>query len=188
MAQAIEEEIRSGIFQDPMEQYLCAAGSRQMDRFLSRGKSKRGFAVLSDRALYCKGSWFVSRDRRRYRKQKTNFRLELSEFQGMKTQQRRKPLLLVLALVFLLLGPAVLLLDQVTGFGENTVLNPVLDAVICLLLAGIFFLLYSIHRRSLLVLLHTNGALGLDEKHVPEKEEKQLVRYLRAYLSSVENN
>lgn len=186
MAQAIAEEIRSEIFQDPKEQHLCTAGSRQLDRYLESGRSKRGFAVLSDQALYCKGNWYVSRDRRRYRKQKTNFRLELSEFQGMKTQQRRIPLLLVLALMFLLLGPAVLLLDQVTGFGEHTVLNPALDAVISLLLAGIFFLLYSIHRRSLLVLLHTNGALGLDENHVPEKEEKLLVRYLRAYLNAQE--
>lgn len=187
MAQAIAEEIRSEIFQDPMEQHLCTAGSRQLDRYLQGRKSKRGFALLSDQALYCKGSWYVSRDRRHYRKQKTNFRLELSEFQGMKTLQRRIPLLLVLALVFLLMGPAVLLLDQVTGFGEHTVLNPVLDGVICLLLAGIFFLLYSIHKKSLLVLLHTNGALGLDENSVPEKEEKLLLRYLRACLNAQES-
>ena len=188
MSQPIkEEQIQGEVFLNQDEQYLCAAGSTQLERFLAKGRLGSGFAVLSDRAIYCKGRCSVSRDRRRYTTQKTDFRIDLEEFQDVKYVRRKKPFLLSLACFFLLLGPSLLLLDKAIGFGKNIVLNPLLDAAICILLAGIFFLLYSIHQKTFLELLHTNGAICLDEKPLPDKEERLLIRYLRAYLKSREN-
>ena len=188
MAQPInEEQIRGEIFLNQDEQYLCAAGTSQMERFLSKGKLGRCFAVLSDRAIYCKGRCQVSRDRRRYSTEKTDFRIDLEEFQGVKYLRRKKPVLLSLAFFFLLLGPVLVLLDMLVNYGDGIVLNPILDAAICILLAGVFFLLYSIHQTTQLELLHTNGAICLDERALPEKEERLLIRYLRAYLNSREN-
>ena len=188
MAQPInEEQIRGEIFLNQDEQYLCAAGTPQLERYLGKGKLGRCFAVLSDRAIYCKGRCSVSRDRRHYNTKKTDFRIDLEEFQAIKYLRRKKPVLLSLAFFFLLLGPVLVLLDSLVNFSEGTVLNPVLDAAICLLLAGIFFLLYNIHQKNLLELVHTNGAICLDVKVLPEKEERLLIRYLRAYLNSREN-
>ena len=188
MAQPInEEQIRGEIFLNRDEQYLCAAGTAQMERFLNKGKLNRCFAVLSDQAIYCKGTCQVSRDRRHYTTKKTDFRIDLEEFQGVKYLRRKKSFLLSLAFFFLLLGPTLVLLDMLVNYGDGIILNPTLDAVICILLAGVFFLLYSIHQKTLLELLHTNGAICLDEKALPDKEERLLIRYLRAYLNSREN-
>ena len=151
MAQSIhEDKIRGEIFLTEQEQYLCTAGNQQMERYLATGKVKKCFAVLSDRAIYCKGPCYVSRDRRRFQKKDTDFRLDLQEFKDMKYLERKSPVLLTLAFIFLLLGPLVLLLDLLTGFGDGIVLNPTLDAVILLLLSAICFMLYLIHQKDLL--------------------------------------
>ena len=181
-----EEQVRGEIFLDQTEQLLCTAGSRQLTRFLETGKTGKCFAVLSDRAVYCKGKCRVSRDRRNYVTKQTDFRLDLEEFQALKYLQQTNPVLLSLAFFFLLLGPALLRLDKLINFGEGIVLNPSLDAVICLLLSGVMFLLYSIHKKTLLELIHTNGSIGLDQGALPEKEERLLIRYLRAFLRSRE--
>ena len=187
MAQALNEaRVQGEIFLDPTEKLLCAAGSPQLGVYLEKGKIRKCFAVLSDRAVYCKGMCCVSRDRRRYQTRKTDFRLDLEEFQGLKYLQRKNQLLLTLAFFFLLLGPALLLLDKLSDFGARVVLNPTLDAVLSILLAGVFFLLYSIHQKTLLELIHTNGSIGLELKALPQKEERLLIRYLRAYLNSLE--
>ena len=188
MAQPInEEQIRGEIFLNQEEQYLCAAGTPQLERYLAKGKLGSCFAVLSDHAVYCKGKCSVSRDRRHYNTKKTDFRIDLEEFQGIKYLRRKQPVLLSLAFFFLLLGPVLVLLDSLVNFSEGIVLNPILDAAICILLAGVFFLLYNIHQKNLLELVHTNGAICLDVKVLPEKEERLLIRYLRAYLNSQEN-
>lgn len=188
MAQPIrEEQVRGEIFLDQNEQLLCTAGSQQLARYLEKGKTGKCFAVLSDRAVYCKGKCRVSRDRRRFTTKQTDFRIDLEEFQGLKYLQHTNPVLLSFAFFFLLLGPTLLLLDKLVSFSEGLPLNTTLDAVLCILLSGVFFLLYSIHKKTLLELVHTNGSIGLEERVLPEKEERLLIRYLRAYLTSREN-
>jgi hypothetical protein len=184
MANSTEaEKIAGEIFLNPNESLKCVAGSRQLRAFLYKGKLKRGFVVLSNRAIYCKGKYSVSRDRRHYQTKLTDFRIDLEEFQGMKYLQQKNPILLTLCFFFLLLGPALLLLDKLIDFSAFTVLNPVLDAVVCLLLSGVFFLLYYIHKRTLLEFVHTNGSLGVDIHYIPVSEERLLIRYLRALLN-----
>ena len=181
-----QEKLRGEIFLEPDEKLLCVMGSARLERFLDRGKVQSCFAVLSDRAVYCKGRCRVTRDWRHYQIKPTNFRLDLEEFKGLRYLQQRNQVLLSLAFFFLLLGPTLLLLDKLTGFGERVILNPTLDAVICILLAGVFFLLYSIHQKTLLELLHTNGTVGLYLAGIPEKEERLLIRYLQTYLNALD--
>ncbi len=184
MAKPIQEEtLRNELFLEPDEKYLCTAGTPQLASYLKNGRLGKCFAVLSDRAVYCKGKCAVSRDRHNYQMKKTDFRLDLEEFQGMKYLPKKNQILLSLAFFFLLLGPVLVLLDKLTNFSEGLVINPMLDGAICLLLAGVFFLLYSIHKKTLLELLHTNGSLCLNLRDLPEKEERLLIRYLRAYLN-----
>lgn len=182
-----EEQVRGEIFLYKDEKLLCTAGIPQLERYLEKGKVSKSFAVLSDRAIYCKGKCCVSRDRRSYTTCQTDFRIDLEEFQGLKYLQHKNQLLLTLAFFFLLLGPALLILDRATHLGEGIFLNPTLDAVICLLLSGVFFLLCNIHKKTLLELLHTNGSIGLPLRDLPEKEEHLFLRYLRAFLRSREN-
>lgn len=182
-----EERLRGEIFLEPDERLLCVAGSKQLEAFLEKGTRRKCFAVLSDRAVYCKGKCTVSRDRSYYQTGQTDFRLDLEEFKDLKYLKKRNKLLLTLTFFFLLLGPVLLLLDKITNYGEGIAFDPLLDAVISLLLAGVFYLLYIIHQRTLLELLHTNGSIGLDQRYLPPKEERLLIRYLRAFLKSRKN-
>ena len=182
-----EETLRDEIFLEPDEKYLCTVGSPQLQSFLKNGALRKGFAVLSDRAIYCKGKCRVSRDRSQYSTRKLDYRIDLQEFQDMKHLKQKNPVLLSLAFFFLLLAPALVLLDKLTDFSQGLPINPILDAAICVLLAGVFFLLYSIHKKSLLELIHTNGSIGLDLRFLPEKEARLFIRFLRAYLSSFEH-
>lgn len=187
MAKPIQEEtLRNELFLEPDEKYLCTAGTPQLASYLKNGRLGKCFAVLSDRAVYCKGKCAVSRDRHNYQMKKADFRLDLEEFQGMKYLPKKNQVLLTLAFFFLLLGPVLVLLDKLTNFSEGLVINPVLDGAICLLLAGVFFLLYSIHKKTLLELVHTNGSIALNLRAMPEKETRLLLRYLKAYLNSLD--
>lgn len=179
-----EEQVQGEIFLEPDEKMLCAVGSRQLRSFLEKGIRKKCFAVLSDRAVYCKGKCTVSRDRHDYQTRQIDFRLDLEEFKDIKYLTQRNQFLLSLAFFFLLLGPALLLMDSLTHFAAGSAWNPTLDAVICILFAGVFFLLYSIHQKTFLELLHTNGSIGLDQHDLPRKEERLLIRYLQAFLRS----
>lgn len=180
----LEEQVQSEIFFDQDEKLLCTAGTPQLERFLKTGKARKSFAVLSDQAVYCKGKCSVSRDRRSYTTQQTDFRIDLEEFQGLRYLQRKNQIFLTFGFFFLLLGPALLVLDKIIHFGEEIALNPTLDAVICLLLSGVFFLFYSIHTKTMLELIHTNGSIGLALYDLSEKEEHLFIRYLRAFLRS----
>ena len=182
-----EERLRGEIFLEPDENLLCVVGSQQLENYLEKGKQNKCFAVLSDRAVYCKGKCTVSRDRRSYQTRQTDFRLDLEEFKDLKYLPKRNQILLSLAFFFLILGPTLLLLDKVTDFAADSAFTPTLDAVVSILFAGVFFLLYSIHQKTLLELLHTNGSIGLDQHCLPQKEERLLIRYLRAFLNSRNN-
>ena len=179
-----EEQLQKELFQENTEKLLCVAGTPQFDRYMEKGKRGKCFAVLSDRAIYCKGKCSFSKDRRSYQTKQTDFRIDLEEFRGLKYLQKKNQLLLILGFIFLLLGPLVLLLDNLTGFGVKSVLSPTLDAVLLVLLACVFFMLFIIHKNTLLELAHTNGSIGLDLHVIPEKEEKLLIRYLQAYLNA----
>ena len=159
------ERISGEIFLDQDETLLCVAGKKQLNSFLNTGKPRKGFAVLSDRAIYCRGKFRVSRDRRHYRTESTNYRIDLEEFDAVKVLRQRNPVWITLAFFFLLLGLT-------------------LDAVLCILLAGVFSLIYLIHTKNLLEFIHTNGSMGLDRNMIPEKEERLLIRYLNAYLNN----
>ena len=179
--------IKEEIFDAPKEKLLCVAGNRQLNRYLRSGKLKEGFVVLSDHAIYCKGELGISRDRRHFEKQKTELRINLEEFQTVKYLNQKKNLLLFLGFFLVILGPTLLLLNQRTSLASQSALNLTLDGILCELAAVVCFLLYNIHGTKMLELIHTNGSVGLDLRTIPEKEERLLIRFLRAFLNNVDS-
>ena len=85
-----------------------------------------------------------------------------------------------------ILGPTLLLLNQRTSLASQSALNLTLDGILCELAAVVCFLLYNIHGTKMLELIHTNGSVGLDLRTIPEKEERLLIRFLRAFLNNVD--
>ena len=67
-----EEQLQKELFQENTEKLLCVAGTPQFDRYMEKGKRGKCFAVLSDRAIYCKGKCSFSKDRRSYQTKQTD--------------------------------------------------------------------------------------------------------------------
>ena len=167
------------IFADPQyENFECAAGAPQLRKYLTTGKLSKCFAVLSNISLYCKGECYIQKPNQKRQKRLVDYRIDISDISRVSHVQSSKVWLFVLCLLFGLLAPAIIILDRVTGFGETSVLNPLLDAGICALLAIFFALEYSLRKKKLLQFTYSNGSITLDTKHFDAKEELLLVKRL----------
>ena len=173
----IPDLAKQRIFEDPQyETFECAAGSRQLEKFLQTGTLKKGFAVLSNLSLYCKGKCYIRRGKGPRQKQIVDYRVDISDISRVTSVKTKKIWLFILALLFGLLAPVLVLLNHFTGFGEGTVFNPLLDAGICALLAVLFALEYSLQKTKLLQFAYSGGTIALDTKDFSAKEEELLVK------------
>lgn len=179
----LPDQIRNDIFEEPrVERYVCAAGTKQITKYLGNHKLGKCFAVLSDYALYCKGRCLVSRRDGKTKKRTVDYRLDLPVIESVKLVSRKPFWCLGLCFFFLILAPLLLIVDRLTGYGDATALTPKLDAVICLALSLIFLLTYYIRKKRLLRIKFQGGALAIDSAELPRREEHHLIRQLRLLL------
>ncbi len=177
---AVPANVLYKIFDDPeTEQFLAAAGERQLAAYSGTKKVKKSFAVASDEKLYLLGKVYrISRGRIRREKQKGV--MSLASLARISVLHRRPTWLLGLCFFFLILSPVMVLLDIVAEIGTYTVLTPLLDAVVCLIFAAICWLLYSAFRQRLLTFNGSEGTLAVDSRFLPVREEGVFVRSLRS--------
>lgn len=179
----LPDQIRNDIFEEPrVERYVCAAGTKQIKKYLGNHRLGKCFAVLSDYALYCKGRCLVSRRDGKTKKRTVDYRLDLPVIESVKLVSRKPFWCISLCFFFLILAPLLLIVDRLTGYGEATVLTPKLDAVICLALSLIFLLVFYIRKKRLLRVKFQGGALAIDSADLPQREEQQLIRQLRQLM------
>lgn len=181
MTQAMTNEaVKTRLLRDPeKETLLCTTGSSRLQRYLDKGKLSKGFAVLSDQTLYFFGKHYRGAGRQ-LRRQKGAAYLPLSEITRAGYLHKRSTVLLILCFFFLLLAPVMLLLELTTKLQEHTVLTPLLDAVLCLLFAGVSFLFYGCSKKKLLVVHKQHEEYAMDTLYFTEKEERELLRQLHA--------
>ncbi len=171
------------IFEEPQqENLLCVAGEQQLVQFLEKGKQKRSFAVLSDRSLYLFGRCYRILGSR-VRKYQRNPQMDLFALTRVSVVTRRSAWLLALCFFFLMLAPVMVLLELIADVGKYTVLTPLLDAVVSLLLAAVCFLLYSCSKQRLLTVTGGEGVFAVDSLDLPEQEEAVLIRTLRSIIA-----
>ena len=176
-------QVSRRIFAEPQEEtLLCVAGEQQLVQYLEKGKQKKSFAVLSDRCLYLFGRRYRIRGSR-VRKYKRNPQLDLFALKRVSVVTRRSAWLLALCFFFLMLAPVMVLLDLIADIGKYTVLTPLLDAVVSLLLAAVCWLLYSCSKQRLLTVTGGEGVFAIDSLDVPEQEEANLIRTLRSIIA-----
>ena len=179
--------VRKRIFADPAsEEYECTAGTAQLLRFLQNRKLNKCFAVLSSLSLYCKGNCYIQKASAPMKKRMVEYRVDLSDIQEVRHIRKNPTWLLSVCLFFLILAPVLLILELVLKVGQRTSFNPILDVTVCVLLAGIFFVVYLLHRKTLLQFKYSNGCIALDTEYLPVAEEKKLLGRMRALIEAQE--
>ena len=134
MNQRMHDYIATRIVDDPRERQLAIAGSDWVGKIIRSGKTPHGFGVLSDRAVYFKGPGYLNR-RGSIQKAELDHAVPLEAVTGVRLVRKSAVVVLTLALFFLILAPTALLLDALVHYGSKTVLSPMLDCAVCLLLA-----------------------------------------------------
>lgn len=181
----LESQVREQVFADPtQENYVCTAGQASLKQYLHSGKLDKGFAVLSDFSVYCKGKCLVQKKGESPRKRLVEYRIDVPDIAGVKYVRRNPSWLLSLCYFFLILAPVVLILELLTHFSESTSLTPIIDVVVCLLLSACFGLIYLLHRKNYLQITYSRGAISLNANDLPDTEERLFVKNLRALLSA----
>lgn len=179
-----DARIRECIFADPQqERYICTAGTASLQSYLDKKKLDKGFAVLSDYSVYCKGFWRVRKKNQPESNRLIEYRIDVPEIAGVKFVRRDPSWLLGLCLFFLTLAPVLLLLDFIPNFSKRFPLTPVVDAAVCLLLGLCFLLFFLLHRKKLIQISYSNGSVLLDGTGIPVEEQTFFVRKLRELLS-----
>ena len=181
---SLEAAVRQKIFADPkQENYLCAAGSPHLIKYLSSGKLSQGFAVLSDFSVYCKGSCLVRKKNTPQKKRLVEYRMDISEISDVRCVHTSQNWLLAVCYFFLILAPVLMVLELAVGLGKRWSLSPLLGGLVCLLIAGVFALIYFLRKKTFLRISYTNGSVSLDAGQIPEKETHDFIRQLRQLLA-----
>lgn len=181
----VESHVRQQIFADPeQENFVCAVGQSALKQYLNSGRLGRGFAVLSDFSVYCKGRCLIQKRGSSAHNRLVEYRIDVPDIAGVKFVRRNPSWLLSLCYFFLILAPVVLILELLTHYSASTSLTPILDVVICLLLSGCFGLIYLLHRKTFLQISYSRGSISLDATALPETEVRLFARNLRALLSA----
>ena len=179
MNQRMHDYIATRIVDDPRERQLAIAGSDWVGKIIRSGKTPHGFGVLSDRAVYFKGPGYLNR-RGSIQKAELDHAVPLEAVTGVRLVRKSAVVVLTLALFFLILAPTALLLDALVHYGSKTVLSPMLDCAVCLLLAGALFVYYTIRSRRLLEVCYSGGGLALDTRYLSGEEEEHFTAQLHA--------
>ena len=175
----LPEDARHWIFEDPQsENFECAMGAKHFYKYLSSGRLRKCFVFLSSVSLYCRGDCYIQKLQQKRQKRTVEYRIDISDISRVNYVHCTQVWLFVLCLLFGLLAPAILVLDRVTGFGAHTVLNPLLDAGLCILLAIFFALQYALRKKKLLQFTYSNGTIAVDTKYFDPKDEVLLVKRL----------
>ena len=189
MAQSIlENRVREQIFADPQqENYVCTAGTKNLNRFLDTGRLNKAFAVLSDCSVYCKGRFTVQKNGAPAAKRLAEYRVDIPEISSVKHIRAWRYWLLGLSIFFLLLAalmPFVVPLLQKLARPRLVTLTPAIDAIVCGLLGLVFLLLFFLHRTTLLQISYPRGKIRLNANKLPPAEERVFVKKLRALLAA----
>lgn len=180
---SLERQIREKIFADPQrENYICAAGVRSLQDYLSANKLRKGFAVLSDYSVYCKGEYRVRKKDSTERKRLIEYRIDIPDIADVRYTRRNPIWLLSISLFFLILAPVLLILMKATNAAATRNLTPLLDAGLSLLLSGVFALFYFLHRKKMIRISYSRGYILLNCSHIQPQEETAFVTNLRNLL------
>ena len=184
-ASSLESRIRQQIFADPDQEILeSAVGKPQLMKYLQEGKLSNPFAVLSNYSVYCKGRCLVRKKGVAPQKRLVEYRIDISEISDIRHVRRNPSWLLTFCYFFLILAPALMLLELLAGFGSSLHLSPILGMLVCLMLAGIFALIYFLRKKVYLQISYTNGSVSLDSAFLPEAEEHAFVAQLKQQLAA----
>lgn len=181
---SLEDQVRQQMFADPDQEVLeSVVGKPQLVKYMKGGKLSHAFAVLSNLSVYCKGRCRIRKRGASPATRLVEYRIDISEISDVRHVRRNPTWILSFCFFFLILAPAVMLLELLGDVGKSLNLSPILGMLVCLLLAGIFALIYFLRKKVFLQISYTNGSISLDSAYLPDTEERAFVAQLKQQLA-----
>lgn len=181
---SLEDQVRQQMFADPEQELVeSVVGKPQLVKYMKNGKLSHAFAVLSNLSVYCKGRCRVRKRGAAPITRTVEYRIDISEISDIRHVRRNPTWILSFCFFFLILAPAVMLLELLGDIGKDIHLSPILGMLVCLLLAGIFALIYFVRKKVFLQISYSNGSIGLDSAYLPDTEERAFIAKLKQQLA-----
>ena len=161
----------SRIFVSPKEKFICVLGNNYAERFLANGGLSKGFAILSDKRVYFKGTCFT-RDGKKFTQTNEERTVDIKDITGTGFIYEKAVNLLLSAIVFSLLAP----------FSLQFIFS---DSVLMMLgLLGpimpiILWVAYFRSRQTLFQINYAGGGIAFDTAWLNQNEIQDFQRNIR---------
>ena len=180
-------------FMEPTEQFICALGNNFLQNFLTNGGIRKGFAAVSDKRVYFKGSCFSS-DGGKYKLVQEERVVDVKDVTGTGYTRILRlsvlfkaliplPVFLFLALIASLMSPA--LLGEVSSaltFAQFLFsVSPIINIVIAIAV-------YLSKRLNLFEIQFAGGKIAFDTKWYDKSEVDDFQRQIRLAKDSATSN
>lgn len=161
------EQVRSAFVSED-EQLVAIMGNSIAQSFFASGRIEKGFAILSNRRLYFKGSCLM-RKGAHFSKIREERTVDVTNITGTGFVYSNPIWLRVLAYVFWVIG-AVFLVDVFIRLMKNDDTLEILVTLGCGLVGGILELLYRAKKRTIFEVAFAGGGIGLDARWATAQE------------------
>ncbi len=161
------EQVRSAFVSED-EQLVAIMGNSIAQSFFASGRIEKGFAILSNRRLYFKGSCLM-RKGAHFSKIREERTVDVTNITGTGFVYSNPIWLRVLAYVFWVIG-AVFLVDVFIRLMKNDDTLEILATLGCGLVGGILELLYRAKKRTIFEVAFAGGGIGLDARWATAQE------------------
>lgn len=167
------------LFSDPQEQLAAVLGKDAAKEFFSTGNLGEGFAVLSDRRLYCRGFCLLRRGHR-FSKRRTERTVDVANITDFRLVTPAPRLAHRLLIVFW----SVLLSYGLIDFIEHWVIwGPVLLGLGLGFIGLLLWLIHRLRQRIFLEVASSDGTIGLEVTRLDVQEIELFREKLRLVIA-----
>jgi len=176
--QALADNPFIKIFANPVERFVCVLGNNYAENFLANGTLENGFAILSDKRVYFRGTCF-SRMGKKFTKTDEERILDIQDVTGTGFIHKN-PLGLLMTAVISSVYAFIWLMSAFSS-AEWAVNHPVpgVMGVATIISAISFFIAYFVNRRSLFEIAFAGGAIAFDTSWLNKDEMQTFQRNIR---------
>lgn len=169
-----DERFKS-IFMSPKEKFVCALGNGYLINFLANGLLSKGFAVISDKRVYYKGTSFEFTGKK-LTARKDARTVDLKDVTGTEVASFNPISIMVMAVMFIIAG---IVLSMIGCSASSGGVGVGLFFIISVLMGGGLLITYRLVRKTLLKINYAGGYIAVPLSWYPAQEGENFQKMLR---------
>lgn len=168
------------IFLNDSEKFVCALGNNYIQNFLSGEGLQKGFAVLSDKRVYFKGSCFV-RNGKRFSKSTEERVVDVKDVTGSGFISKNPIWAIIISIIFLVrtVFSFISLLFFNFYIDSNELVPMFAGALLDICIIGVFYYIYKSKKHNFFQIQYAGGVIAFDTKWYGIDEAQKFQKALR---------